>query len=98
MSTDTGAAKGPSNKRLQELRGQAQTLDVTLQVGKNGITPATLEELASQLKKKKLVKVRLLKTATEGGAQDDAQAKALAEATGSRLLEVRGHTAVFFRQ
>ncbi len=85
------------NKKAQELRGQAQTLGVTLQVGKNGITPATLEELAAQLKKKKLVKVRLLKTATEGGAQDDAQAQQLAEATKSHLLEVRGHTAVYWK-
>ncbi len=89
--------KEATNKQIQGLRGKAQALDVTLHVGKNGITPATIEELSGQLKKKKLVKVRLLKAATEGGAQDDAQAKALAEATGSRLLEVRGHTAVYWR-
>ena len=59
--------------------------------------PATVEELSAQLKKRKLVKVRLLKTATEGGAQDDAQAQQLAEATHATLIEVRGHTAVFFR-
>ena len=35
--------------------------------------------------------------ATEGGAQDQDQAKALAEATHSTLIEVRGHTAVYFR-
>jgi RNA-binding protein len=86
-----------TNKQLQELRGQAQALAVTLQVGKNGITPATVEELSLQLKKKKLVKVRLLKSATEGGANDDAQAESLAASTASRLLEVRGHTAVYYR-
>lgn len=86
-----------TNAQIQEKRAAAQQIDVTLQVGKGGITEATLAELNAQLKKKKLVKVRLLKTATEGGAQDDTQAQKLAEGTRSNLIEVRGHTAVYFR-
>lgn len=86
-----------TNKQIQEKRGEAQTLAVTLHVGKQGVNEATVAELKAQLHKKKLVKVRLLRTATEDGTQDDAQAKALAEATDSHLLEVRGHTAVFWR-
>ena len=86
-----------TNAQVQQKRAEAQQIDVSLQVGKNGVTPSTIEELSAQLKKRKLVKVRLLKTATEGGAQDDSQAKSLAEGTHSVLIEVRGHTAVFFR-
>lgn len=86
-----------TNANIQEKRAAAQQIDVTLQVGKNGVNDATVAELNAQLKKKKLVKVRLLKTATEGGAEDDNQAARLAEATRSTLIEVRGHTAVFFR-
>lgn len=86
-----------TNKQIQEKRAAAQAIDVTMQVGKGGVTDATFAELDAQLKKRKLVKVRLLKTATEGGAQDDAQAHRLAEGTRSTLIEVRGHTAVFFR-
>lgn len=86
-----------TNAQIQQKRAEAQQIDVSLQVGKNGVTPATVEELSAQLKKRKLVKVRLLKTATEGGAQDNDQAKVLAEGTNSTLIEVRGHTAVFFR-
>jgi RNA-binding protein len=86
-----------TNAQIQQKRAEAQQLEVSLQVGKNGVTPATVEELSAQLKKRKLVKVRLLKTATEGGSQDQDQAKALAEGTNSTLIETRGHTAVFFR-
>ena len=86
-----------TNAQVQEKRAAAQALDVTLHVGKNGVNESTVAELDAQLKKKKLVKVRLLRTATEGGAQDDAQAARLAEGTRSTLIEVRGHTAVFFR-
>ncbi|MEK6976733.1 MAG: YhbY family RNA-binding protein [Candidatus Thermoplasmatota archaeon] len=86
-----------NNKQIQEKRAAAQQIDVTLHVGKGGINDATVAELDAQLKKKKLVKVRLLKSATEGGAQDDSQATILAQSTRSTLIEVRGHTAVFFR-
>jgi RNA-binding protein len=83
--------------QIQNKRAEAQQIDVTCHVGKNGVNEATIEELRGQLKKRKLVKVRLLKTATEGGAEDKSQAERLAEATKSLLIEVRGHTAVFFR-
>jgi RNA-binding protein len=78
-------------------KAEAQSVDVSLHVGKNGVTEATITELDTQLKAHKLVKVRLLKTATAGGSEDKAQAEKLAEATRSTLIEVRGHTAVYFR-
>jgi RNA-binding protein YhbY len=78
-------------------RGQAQRLTTSMQVGKAGVTEATLAELRGQLKRHKLVKVRLLPAATEGGDTTQAQAEALAAATQSELVEVRGSTAVFWR-
>ena len=86
-----------TNAQIQAKRAEAQQIDVTLHVGKGGVNEGTVAELDAQLKKKKLVKVRLLRTATEGGAQDDTQAARLADGTRSTLVEVRGHTAVFFR-
>lgn len=86
----------PSNKDIQQKRAEANQLSVSLQVGKNGINDATITELQGQLKAKRLVKVRLLKSATyESGDQE--QAEKLAEATGAILVEVRGHTAVYWQ-
>jgi RNA-binding protein len=85
-----------TNAQVQQKRAEAQALDVTLHVGKNGVTPTTVEELSSQLKKRKLVKVRLLPSSAESASAED-QVKALAEGTHSTLIETRGHTAVFFR-
>jgi RNA-binding protein len=85
-----------TNAQIQQKRAEAQQLDVSLHVGKNGVTPATVEELSAQLKKRKLVKVRLLPAATEGSSEAE-QAEALASGTHSTLIETRGHTAVFFR-
>lgn len=82
---------------IRALRSQANSLKVTVHVGKSGITDATVGELQRHLKAQKLVKVRLLPAATDGGANDQEQAEALAKASASRLIEVRGHTAVFHK-
>lgn len=85
-----------TNAQVQQKRAEAQALDVTLHVGKNGVTPTTVEELSAQLKKRKLVKVRLLPSSSESASPEE-QVRALAEGTHSTLIETRGHTAVFFR-
>jgi RNA-binding protein YhbY len=80
------------NKKKAALRAKANSLDVSLQVGKGGITDATIAELHGQLKSKKLVKVRLLPSAQ--GTELDV----LAEGTRSEIVEKKGHTAVFYRR
>lgn len=81
-------------KRIMELRGKAQSIDATAHIGKDGITEASAEEIAAQLKKNKLVKVRLLQSA---GEDRKALASELASKTGSILVEVRGRTVVLAR-
>lgn len=83
--------------QVRAKRAEAQQLAVTLHVGKNGVTEQAVAELLAQLKKHKLVKARLLPAATSGGTGDHAQAQALADAVGAQLVEVRGHTAVYWR-
>ncbi len=83
-------------KHIKQLRADSTKTDVTVTVGKNGITDATIEELNRHLKKDKLVKVRLLKSATHELGMD-AQAGELAQRSNSTLIDVRGGTATFFR-
>lgn len=69
-------------------------LPVTLQMGKQGLTESLVVELREQVRRRKVVRARLLKTAREiGGAQN--LAAEWAERSGVRLIEVRGHTATF---
>jgi len=84
-------------KQVASKRAEAQRLDVTVHVGKNGVHEATLAELDRQLKAHKLVKVRLLPAATEGGVGERQQADALAAGTGAEVIDVRGRTAVLWR-
>ena len=78
-------------KRIIELRGKAQSLPATVHIGKEGITQTVIDEIVKQLKKTKLVKVKLLpaleKDRKEAGSE-------LAKVTSSVLVEVRGRTVV----
>lgn len=69
-------------------------LPVTLHVGKEGITSAVVLELKTQVRKRRIVKVRLLPS-TPGFDSTRLLSEELARQSGTRLLEVRGHTALF---
>ncbi len=73
---------------------EAQKIDVTVHVGKGGVTDALLEELNAQLRNRKLVKVRLLPS-SEGGKE---MAEAIGDACDGELVDVRGHTAVYWKR
>ncbi|MBI2077924.1 MAG: YhbY family RNA-binding protein [Euryarchaeota archaeon] len=69
-------------------------LPPTLQIGHAGATDAVVAELKEQVRRNKVVKVKRLRTTdVEGG--EKAFWTALAERARVRLLEVRGHSAVF---
>lgn len=80
----------------QIYKAQATGLEPTLIVGKSGIE-MVVEELIKQLKIKKMVKVKLLKTALLEMKKQELAVK-LADLTGSELIEIRGNTAVFRRK
>lgn len=52
-----------TSKRRAELRSEANTLETTLTVGKEGVTESVLEEAARQLEARELIKGRVLETA-----------------------------------
>ena len=79
------------SKKLHELKKIGQTVEVTLQVGKAGVTDALVTELYTQLEDHHLVKVRMMKGEVREGAVE------LAKRTGAELVEVRGKTALFYK-
>ncbi|MCJ7490138.1 MAG: YhbY family RNA-binding protein [Thermoplasmata archaeon] len=81
-------------KNIRRLRTEAQALKATLHVGKDGVTEEVATELIRQLKKCRLVKVRLRPSIE----MDRAEAgRELARASSSTLVEVRGRMAVLSR-
>jgi len=76
-----------------ERRRAVHDLDATVRVGKGGVGTVA-DELATQLEERDLVKVRFLRSA-RGGTDTETLAADLAEQAGARVVQTRGHTAVF---
>jgi len=68
----------------------------TIWIGKSGASEELLKEIARQLDREEMVKVRILKSAlTEGEARQIASR--VAEQTSASLVEVRGHTFMLYK-
>ncbi|MEM2108667.1 MAG: YhbY family RNA-binding protein [Candidatus Bathyarchaeia archaeon] len=69
----------------------------TIWIGKEGLTPQLSNEIEKQLAQKKMLKIKILKTALE---HETAQAIAMkaAEQAGAALVEVRGHVFIIYRR
>lgn len=78
-----------------DLRAEAQSVDVTVWVGKAGID-SVRDELDDQLEERDLVKVKFLRSA-RGEADTEALATELAEKVTAELVETRGNTGVYHR-
>jgi RNA-binding protein len=70
-------------------------LDVTVWVGKNGISAVT-DELDDQLGEREFVKLKFHRAA-RGGTDKETLADELADAVGASVVQTRGHTAVLER-
>ena len=83
-----------TSKERAELRGQANTLDTTLMVGKDGVTDAVIAEADNQLTARELVKGKVLENAmmTPREVCDE-----LCEATGAEGVAVIGTKFVIYR-
>jgi RNA-binding protein len=91
MSIHSDMAKVSDKQKLKAL---SAALVPTLWVGKNGANKAIVLELQDQLKLRKMVKVRILKTALLESSRDEI-ARELAQASGAHLVDLKGATAVY---
>ncbi len=75
----------------KELMRRANDINPTVHVGKDGLDQGVFDEIANQLKKNRLIKVKVL-----SNSDDDAKgaAAAIEEATGSVAVDVRGSVIV----
>ena len=55
---------------LKVLKDKARDLQPLVRVGKNGFTPAVMEEIKKQVKKNHLVKIKLLRSFVEAYSRD----------------------------
>ncbi len=79
-----------------ELKAGASSIEPTIHVGKSGID-VVAEELKTQLKNQKLIKVKFLRSAFADTGKKELAEK-LGELSNSELIEVKGNTAVYSRK
>lgn len=72
---------------------EAKKLEPIIRIGKNGLTPETIKEIKKLLEKKRLIKIKFLKSALQNKNRKEL-AKELAEKTSSTLVDVIGFVAV----
>ena len=85
-------------EKRRKLRSAGQALKPAVDVGKRGLEPTVIEEVAAALKREPLVKVRLHQGATDAGREgEDALAGELASAVGAEVVERRGHTVLIYK-
>ncbi len=83
-----------TSKERAELRAQANALDTTLMVGKDGVTEAVVAEADNQLTARELVKGKVLESAFMSPRE---VSDAICEATGADGVSVIGTKFVIYR-
>jgi putative YhbY family RNA-binding protein len=69
----------------------------TVWIGKEGLTIQSLNEIEKQLKKKKMVKIRILKSALQKESKNIIAARS-AEQTQALLVDLRGNIFILYRR
>ena len=82
---------------IMELRAKGKKLEPVVRLGKSGVSDAFVKEVEKLLKKRKLIKIKMLKSGL-GGSDSKEIAKELAEKTGSVLVELVGMVIVLYRK
>jgi RNA-binding protein len=84
-------------KRNSEIIKELRSGSATLILGKNGVTEEFIEEVKRQLKRKKVIKIRALKSVLVEQSVEELASEIAAKAN-SQLLETRGYTMLLARK
>ena len=80
----------------KKIKLQAKNLEPVVRIGKNGISENSLKEIITQLKKKKMIKVKLLKSFFKDKNLKE-MAEDIALKTESAVIDVIGHVFVLYK-
>lgn len=83
-----------TGKQKKFLKALAHNLSALVQVGKEGLSENLIEATDQELLRRELIKVKLGKNS---GVEKDEAGSALAEATGSCLVQLIGKTLILYR-
>lgn len=82
---------------MESIKERAQALDITVRIGKNGVSDGTINEISRQLKARELVKIKLLDNFINGKDKNDT-IEEIRKATRSQLITKRGFIFVLYKK
>lgn len=85
------------NRQEKRLQAEAKAIKPQVQIGKNGLTDSAVEQVNRLVKKRKLIKVKFLKSFLESNNRKEA-AKKLAEMTGSEIVYQTGFVVALYKR
>jgi RNA-binding protein YhbY len=77
-------------------RAKSDQIEISVRIGRSGISEAVIGELSEQLDKRRLVKVKANRGSVPRSSEKAELFEGLAAATNSRLVFQRGNVAVFW--
>ncbi len=83
-----------TSKQRAYLRGLANTIPATQQIGKEGVTESVAQQLEMELKARELVKIKVLETAMLTARE---ASELLCEATGAQPVQCIGAKLVLYK-
>ena len=84
-------------QKVTDLKKDSHSLKPIMQIGKNGLTDATIAELLVHLRKRKLIKVKLLKSLLDGTDKADLLEKITSQTKSEVILAV-GFVIVLYKR
>lgn len=82
---------------IKELKKKSKLLEPVIRIGKNGLSEESISEINKLLKKKKLIKIKFLKSFIEGHDKKK-EAAELCEKTGAELIDRIGFVVVIYKR
>lgn len=86
----------PRQLTRQGLKDKARNIEPVVRIGKSGLTGSVIEEIEKQLKKRKLIKIKLLKSFAERKDRKELAGE-IAEKTEAELVSHVGFTVVLYK-
>jgi RNA-binding protein len=80
----------------KELKNKARLIEPVIRIGKSGLTENAVDEIKKQLKKKKLIKIKFLKSFISDKNKKHV-ANEIAEKTQSTLIDMVGFVVVLWK-
>ncbi len=87
-----------SAKERAKLKSKAMNIKPVVWIGKKGINENIIKEIVRHLKKDKLIKVKILRSAFESREEKHEIAERIAMLSKATLVEVKGNTVVLYRR